>query len=153
MHEGVMSEEWRYNEWRMKSKSKEWRVKSEEFLALQASKGRAATASGSIESSAVANSSFFILHSSLPLLYFAKIICPKKRKGNCIIMQEQKGHFLYHFCQFLSKFHKKSPVFDKNFRDFACRFRKKSYLCSDKSHHTSRPQGQCTRVGLRFLWR
>ena len=32
-----------------------------------------------------------------------------------------------------------------------CLFGKKSYLCSDKSHHTSRPQGQCTRVGLRFF--
>ena len=83
-------------------------MKSEEFLALQASKGRAATASGSKESSAVANSSLFILHSSLPLLYFAKIICPKKRKGNCIIMQEQKEHFLYLFCQFLPEFHKKT---------------------------------------------
>jgi len=47
------------------SESEEWRMKSEEFPAVQASKGRAATASSRKESVAVANSSLFTLHSSL----------------------------------------------------------------------------------------
>ncbi len=29
--------------------------------------------------------------------------------------------------------------------------KKKQYIFNDKSYYTSRPQGKCNRVGLRFL--